>query len=138
MFSGVDINHVLIGAGVALAVVGVVAVHISTRGKARRFVRGRSPLSAAEFGALFASEEEVALAPVIRDRLRAYIPIDPALVRPDDKLCDELQLAVTDGLDANEFVADVEKLAGTKIPDKDAERMFTLRDIVSYLAAHKQ
>jgi acyl carrier protein len=138
MFGGVDTNHALIGAVVALAVVGAIAVHISTRSKARRTVRDRSPLSAAEFGALFASEAEAALAPVVRDRLRAYISVDPALVRPDDKLCEELQLAVTDSLDANAFVADVEKVVGTKIPDKDAEGMFTLRDIVSYLATRKQ
>jgi acyl carrier protein len=92
-------------------------------------------LGPAEFGALFKTEREAALAPVIRDRLRAYIPIDPALVRPDDKLCAELQLAVFDGLDANAFVAEVEKAVGVKIPDQEAEKMFTLRDIVSYLAA---
>ena len=133
-----DTEYLLIGAVVALAAVGAVAVHISIRSRARRVVRGRSPLSAAEFGALFATEAEAALAPVIRDRLRAHIPVDPALVRPDDKLCEELQLAVLDGLDANAFVADVEKVVGAKIPDKVAEKMFTLRDIVSYVVTCKQ
>ena len=108
-----------------------------TRCKARRVVRDRSPLSATEFGELFKTKQEAALAPMIRDRLRGYIPIDPALVRPDDKLCEELQLAVVDGLDANAFVADVGKAVGVKIPDREAERMLTLRDIVSYVAARK-
>jgi len=138
MFSSVDNHQLLVGAGIALAIAAVLAAHIATRNKARRVVRGRSPLSPAEFSALFATEAEAALAPAIRDRLRAYIAVDPALVYPDDKLCAELRLAVLDGLDANAFVAEVEKAAGTKIPDPDAQRMATLRDIVSYVAAHKR
>ena len=131
-------QYILIAAGIAVAVVAAGAVHVSTRSKARRVVRGRSPLGPAEFGGLFETEREAALAPVVRDRLREYIPVDPALVRPDDKLCDELQLAVVDGLDANAFVAEVEKAVGVKIPGQDAEKMFTLRDIVAYIAARKQ
>ena len=80
----------------------------------------------AEFGGLFKTASEAALAPVVRDRLRAYIPVDPALVRPDDRLCEELQLAVIDGLDAKAFVADVEKAVGVKIPAQEAEKMLTL------------
>jgi acyl carrier protein len=138
MFSGIDSHYLLIGVAISLAVAAAVAVHLSTRSKARRVIRGRSPLSATEFGALFKTEAEAALAPVIRDRLRAYIPVDPALVLPDDKLCEELQLAVVDGLDANAFMMDIERAVGTKIPDRDAQAMFTLRDIVSYVAARKQ
>jgi acyl carrier protein len=78
------------------------------------------------------------LAPVIRDRLRRYVPVDPALVRPDDKLCEDLQLAAVDGLDANAFVIEVENVTGVKIPDQDAARMFTLRDIISYVAARNK
>src|SRR5262245_27095150 len=102
-------HYILIAAGIAVAVGCAWAVHASARSKARSIVRGRSPLGPAEFGGLFKTEREAALAPIVRDRLRAYIPVDPALVRPDDRLCDELQLAVIDGLDANAFVADVEK-----------------------------
>lgn len=95
-------------------------------------------MGAAEFAGLFKTEREAALAPVVRDRLRGYIPVDPSLVRPDDRLCEELQLAVVDGLDANAFVADIEKAVGVKIPAQEAEKMLTLRDIVSYLAAQRQ
>jgi acyl carrier protein len=131
-------QHILVAAGIAVAVAGVWGIHVSTRSKARRVVHGRSPLSAAEFGALFKTEREAALAPVIRDRLRAYIAVDPSLVRPDDKLCVELQLAALDGLDSNAFVAEVEKAVGIKIPDQEAEKMLTLRDIVTYVASRKQ
>ena len=131
-------QYVLVAAALAIAIAAVWAVHLSIRSKARRIVRGRSPLGPAQFGGLFKTQREAALAPVVRDRLRQYIPVHPALVRPDDKLCDELQLAVVDGLDANAFVAEVEKAVGVKIPDQDAEKMLTLRDIVVYVAAGKR
>ena len=64
--------------------------------------------------------------------------IDPALVRPDDHLCDELQLAVADGLDANAFLKEIETVIGTKIPNEQAQRLLTLRDIVSYAASRSE
>jgi acyl carrier protein len=135
MFSDIESQHLLLGALVTVAIAAAVSVHLSIRTKAQRFVRGRARLSSVEFAALFRTEAEAALAPVIRDRLRSYIPVDPALVRPDDKLCEELQLAVIDGLDANAFVKEVETVVGTRIPDQEAQRMLTLRDIVSYVAS---
>lgn len=123
---------VLTGIGVA------VATHLGLKRKASGVVSGRNHLSPAEFSALFHSPPERKWAPAIRDQLRSYIPVDPALVRPDDKLCAELQLAAIDGLDANGFVADVEKLTGVRIPDAEAERMLTLRDVISYVAAREQ
>ena len=137
MFSSLNSQQLFVWGGIALAVAAVLAAHATSRIRARRVVRGRSPLSAAEFSALFTTEAQAALGPIIRDCLRAYVPVKPALVRPDDKLCQELQLAVFDGIDANEFLGEVEKLVGVKIPDDDAQRMFTLRDIVSYVAARK-
>jgi acyl carrier protein len=138
MLSEIAPQHLVLGVLVAVAITVGVSVHFSVHARAERFVRGRPRLSSAEFAALFRTEEEAALAPVIRDRLREYIPVDPALVRPDDKLCDELQLAVIDGLDANAFVKEIETVIGTRIPDQEAQRMFTLRDIVSYVAARSE
>jgi acyl carrier protein len=129
-----ETNHIVVAA-LAVAVAASLGVHFLIRKRASRVVSRRSPLGAEQFAALFRTEKERALAPAIRDRLRRYIPVDPALVRPDDKLCEDLQLAAVDGLDANAFVLEVEKLAGVKIPDQDAAKMFTLRDIVSYVAA---
>ena len=129
-----ETNHIVFAA-IAIAGAASLGVHFLIRKRASRVVGGRPSLDAEEFAALFRTEEERALAPAIRDRLRRYIPVDPALVRPDDRLCEDLQLAAVDGLDANAFVLEVENLAGVKIPDQDAARMLTLRDIVSYVAA---
>jgi acyl carrier protein len=130
----IETSHIVVAA-IAVALVGSLALHFAIRNRAARVVSGRSPLEAEQFAALFHTERERALAPAIRDRLRRYVPVDPARVRPDDKLCEDLQLAAVDGLDANAFVREVEQVAGVKIPDHDAARMFTLRDIISYVAA---
>jgi acyl carrier protein len=129
-----ETNYIVVAA-IAVAVVASLAMHFSIRRRASRVVNGRSPLSEKQFAALFQTERERALAPAVRDQLRRYIPVDPALVLPDDRLCQDLQLAAVDGLDANAFVLDVEKFAGVKIPEQDAARMLTLRDIISYVAA---
>ena len=136
--AGVDLDPThLIVAGAALAAIAGLVLKLSIAKRARRALSGRTALPAEEFAALFDSEKERAVAVAIRDRLRRYIAVDPALVRPDDKLCEQLQLAAADGLDANQFVMEVEKIAGVKIPDVQAADMRTLRDIVSYVAARK-
>ena len=123
---------------IAVLVVGAIAVHMVLRKKASGVVASRAPLTAEEFAGLFETASERRLAPIVRDRLRSYIPVDPSLVRPDDKLCEGLQLAVIDGLDANRFVREIEELVGVRIPADRAAQMYTVRDIVSYIAAQKQ
>ena len=129
----IETDHIVVLA-IVVALVGSLGLLFATRKRASRVVSGRVPLNAEQFAALFQTEKERALAPVVLDRLRRYVPVDPTLVRPDDKLCADLQLAAVDGLDANAFVMEVEKVAGVRIPDQEAARMFTLRDIISYVA----
>ena len=119
----------------ALALCSTAVLFLSIRAKARRLARGRALLDAAAFSALFPSASQAAVAPVIRDLLKRYISIPPGLVRPDDRLCADLGLAAIDGLDANSYVHDVEEAVGVTIPDADAARMITLRDIVTYVGA---
>ena len=135
MFSpAFDAIHIAVAAG-ALTLAVFLVFHFVVRRPAAAAVRSRAPLSAEQFAALFESERERALAAATRECLRRHIPVDVALVRPDDRLCEDLQLGAADGLDVNEFVIEVETMAGVKIPEKDAARMRTLREIVSYVAA---
>jgi acyl carrier protein len=121
----------------ALAVGGTAALSLSIRAKSRRHARNRAPLDDAAFSALFSSATDAAVAPVVRDLLKRYIPIAPGLVRPDDRLCADLGLAAIDGLDANSYVRDIERVVGVTIPDTDAQQMTTLRDIIRYVGAAK-
>jgi hypothetical protein len=63
-----------------------------------------------------------------------YLVIPVELVHPDDKLCADVGLGVRDGLDANYFVRDVERATGTTIPDIEAQKLYTLRDILSFVS----
>jgi acyl carrier protein len=125
------------GAGVVI-VVGSLAVTRSERTKIRRRLGNRRALTDSEFHSLFPTAGDAAVALVVRNELKGYLQIPVELVHPDDKLCAELGLAAHDGLDANFFVRDVERVTGIKIPDVDAEKMYTLRDIVSYVSAKKE
>ena len=122
-------------AGIVVAMVALLAFYLSVRRRASRAVTGREALTAEQFAALFHTEKERAVAAAIRGQLARHIPVDAALVRPDDRLCEELQLGAVDGLDANEFVIEVEKTLGVKISDAAAQKMLTLRELVSYVAA---
>jgi len=127
----------VLGLVVAVGLGASLVLHISNRRKAERCVADRRPLGNDDFSALFATPAEAEIAPQIRQLLKGYIPVPPELVHPDDKLCRELGLAAVDGLDANSFVADVQRAVGVSIPDAAGANMFTLRDIVSYVALRR-
>jgi acyl carrier protein len=56
--------------------------------------------------------------------------VDYKGVLADDELVKDLQLAATDGLDANAYVRDLEKAFGVKIPEAESTRWRTLRHVV--------
>jgi hypothetical protein len=127
----------VLGLVVAVGMGASLIVHVSIRRKAKRCVADRRPLGNNDFAALFATRAEAEVAPLIRLLLRGYIPVAPELVHPDDKLCRDLGLAAVDGLDANSFVADVQRAVGVSIPDAIGAKMLTLRDVVSYVALRR-
>jgi len=97
-------------------------------------LKDRTPVTDAQFAALFDTPQESAVAGVVRQRLRRYLAYDTALVRPDDELARDLRLGERDGLDANEFLMEVEKAVGAKLPVEVTERVRTVRELVVALA----
>lgn len=136
--ANIDPTYPFVGLVLVLGFAGAWAARRSSRNKARETVKGRAALTDAAFAALFTNKAEADLSLKVRELLKPYIPVDPALVRPDDKLCEDLQLAAMDGLDANAFLAEVEKVLTTTIPAEAAGEMLSIKDIVSYVAAHRQ
>jgi len=59
--------------------------------------------------------------------------IDPALLRPEARLRDDLGLDSLDGVD---LVVAIEKKMGCRIDESSARSMRTLQDIHDYLAKH--
>lgn len=83
---------------------------------------------------MFATPQESAIAALVRQRLRGYLAYDTALVRPDDEFARDLRLGELDGLDMEEFLTEVERAVGAKLPADVAERVRTVRDLVASLA----
>jgi len=97
-------------------------------------LKDRTPMTDGQFAALFGTPQESAIAAVVRQRLRRYVAYDTALVRPDDEFARDLRLGEGDGLDADEFLMDVQKALDAKLPGEAAERVRTVRDLVTSLA----
>jgi hypothetical protein len=137
MLDADQFKYLIFGVAGVVIVVGSIAVVRPQRAKIRQRLGNRRAISDTEFHSLFPSAADAEIALAVRNKLKGYLLIPVEMVHPDDKLCADLGLAAQDGLDANFFVRDVERATGTTIPDIDAEKMYTLRDIVSYVSARK-
>ena len=102
--------------------------------KARRLRLGRKPLTDEAFGLEFFSGPESQIAAKARAALNRYIPGDTLRIHPDDELVRDLQLATVDGLDANDYLRDLEREFGVSIPDAESVRWRSLRDVVTFLS----
>ena len=136
MLSADQFKYLVFGVAVLVIAGGSAALVPSQRRKILKRLAGRKLLTDDEFRSLFAAADaEIAL--TIRNQLTRYLVIPVELVHPDDKLCADVGLGVRDGLDANYFVRDVARATGTTIPDIVAEKLYTLRDIVSYVSGRR-
>jgi hypothetical protein len=136
MLSADQFKYIVLGVAALVIVGGSAALVPSQRRHILKKLAGRRPLTDDEFRALF-SPPDAEVAVTIRDQLKGYLGIPVALVHPDDKLCADVGLGTRDGLDANCFVQDVERATGTTITGIDAEKLYTLRDIVVYVSGRE-
>ena len=74
---------------------------------------------------------------MILDKVKEFIveqiKVDPDEITMDTKLSKDLE---ADSLDQVEVLMALEDEYGIEIPDEDAERFVTVRDIVEYLESH--
>ena len=75
---------------------------------------------------------------MVLDKIREFVveqlSIEPELVDIDSNLMDDLE---ADSLDAVEIIMAVEEEFDLEIPDADAEKFRTVRDMVEYVEARK-
>lgn len=73
---------------------------------------------------------------MVLDKIREFVveqlSVDPELVDIDSNLMDDLK---ADSLDAVEIIMAVEEEFDLEIPDVDAEKFRTVRDMVEYVEA---
>lgn len=70
----------------------------------------------------------------IRDIVVEQLGVDADMVQRDTNLMKDLE---ADSLDAVEIILGVEEAFGLDIPDEEAEKFETVKDLVEYVDSHK-
>ena len=70
----------------------------------------------------------------IRDIVVEQLGVDADMVQMDTNLMKDLE---ADSLDAVEIMLGVEEAFGLDIPDEEAEKFETVKDLVEYVDSHK-
>jgi acyl carrier protein len=127
----------LIGLLVAGSIVSLVILQAwSEKRRALRHMRGRPSLTDVEFGRQFFTSDRQEIASRLRQILSRHIAVDVSQLHPGDKLVRDIRMDSLDSLSTVEFVFDVEREFGISIPNTAAEQMYTLQDVVEYVASH--
>ena len=70
----------------------------------------------------------------VRDLVVEQLGVDADMVQMHTNLMKDLE---ADSLDAVEIILGVEEAYGLDIPDEDAEKFETVKDLVEYVDSHK-
>lgn len=70
----------------------------------------------------------------IRDIVVEQLGVDADMVQMDTNLMKDLE---ADSIDAVEIILGVEEAFGLDIPDEEAEKFETVKDLVEYVDSHK-
>ena len=70
----------------------------------------------------------------VRELVVEQLGVDADMVQMDTNLMKDLE---ADSLDAVEIILGVEEAYGLDIPDEDAEKFETVKDLVEYVDSHK-
>ena len=70
----------------------------------------------------------------VRDLVVEQLGVDADMVQMDTNLMKDLE---ADSLDAVEIILGVEEAFGLDIPDEEAEKFETVKDLVEYVDSHK-
>ena len=112
------------------------AVWLSERSVRRRVLRrmqSRAARTPDQFGQALFPPESAPIAAKIRQILARHLGLDLSRLSPEDTFA-ELEMVALDSMATVGFVLDLEREFGIKIPDRDAEKMKTFRDVVDYVA----
>ncbi len=93
----------------------------------------RPQLDPREFADYYFPEDQRSVAVFIRQELDSYVPLSLAGLHPDDRFIADLQLDFWDDLATVELVRHVEKHFRIKIPNSDAQKIFTIRELVVFV-----
>ena len=95
---------------------------------------GRPALNENEFGLQYFSSDCAEVAIKLRKILARLVGVDLSKMRPTDRFVEDLRMDDLDSMSTVEFVIEIEKEFGIKIPDSAAEKMTTFQSVVDYVA----
>jgi acyl carrier protein len=90
----------------------------------------RPQLDPQGFANYYFPENQRSVAVFIRREMDSYVPFSLAGLHPDDRFIADLQLDFWDDLAAAELVRHAEKHFRIKIPNSDAQKIFTIRELI--------
>ena len=93
------------------------------------------PLDPAVFGQTYFPADQAEVARRLRELLTPHLPFDLARLHPDDRLVEDLRMDELDSMATVEFILDVEKDFSVRIPDAEAARIRTVRELTAHLTA---
>ncbi len=125
----------LIAAAAAASALGVWLHERSNRRRALALLAGRPQLDSSAFGQRYfgQTDRRAALAAQTRELLAKHVPFKLDGLAPGDAFVADLRMDELDSLSTVEFLVDIEKQLGLKIPDADAQQIFTFGQLVEYL-----
>lgn len=121
---------------ICLAMLAVVGLTQLVTLRANRHVLGRPQLTEYEFAARYFPENQRAIAITVRRLLAPYVPVNAGRIAPSDRLVEDLGLAarLACGLDAVEFVKDLEEEFKIEFNESDYYELKTFQDTVRLVA----
>jgi acyl carrier protein len=123
--------------GIALLVAGGLAAWLSQVTVKRRVVnrmKNRRARTTEEFGRDLFPPTIGLIATKAREILGRHLDIELSRVSPEDRFVEDLEMDELDSVAMVGFATDLEDEFGIKIPDSDAKRLRTFRDVVEYIA----
>ncbi len=128
----------LMGGAVVISATGVFLCERVNRRRAQRLLQGRPPLDPEAFGRAHFGESprRAMLAAQVREVLAEHVPYALEGLGPDDAFVQDLRMDALDSMSTVEFALGLEERLGVKIPDADAERILTFRQLLDYLDQH--
>jgi acyl carrier protein len=126
---------VLLGGGLVFLGGGVLLHEWSNRRRAKRLLATRPALDPAAFGRAYFGQSgpRAALAAQVRDVLAEHVPYKLDGLGPDDAFVRDLRMDELDSMSTVELVLSLEKRFAIDIPDEDAQKILTFRELVDYL-----
>jgi acyl carrier protein len=126
---------------VAIGIVAVVGIGLfvwlqerSVRRLVMNRMHRRDARTAEEFGKQFFPPDIAPIATRLWEILARHIEVDLSRLSPDDRFIEDLEMVELDSLSTVNFALDIEREFGISIPDTDAERLKTFRDVVQYVS----